>query len=118
MFTAAAASSGPRSADGQQAGDGLDDVAHVLAAAEVAGQRVDRGVAAHPDARWPQANATGRHLIFDRGPVPVTGFSTSSSWLRSPPPGALPAPLRAARLPSARSARAAPTRSHVARAGT
>ncbi|MEU1406950.1 hypothetical protein ABZ471_32185, partial [Streptomyces sp. NPDC005728] len=32
--------------------------------------------------------------------------------LRSAPPGALPAPLRATLLPPARSARAAPTRAH------
>ncbi|GAB2831850.1 hypothetical protein GCM10027073_70330 [Streptomyces chlorus] len=33
--------------------------------------------------------------------------------LRSAPPGALPAPLRAPLLPPARSARAAPTRAHM-----
>ncbi len=38
MFTSAEPMSGPWSAVGQRAGDGMDSVAHTLAAAEVTGQ--------------------------------------------------------------------------------
>ncbi|WP_339133095.1 UTRA domain-containing protein [Streptomyces sp. f51] len=48
-----------------------------------------------------------------RSPVGSDFLYLIKPRLRSAPPGALPAPLRAPLLPSARSARAAPTRAHM-----